>query len=270
MVCMSLTHSRRVLCYGIIALSIASVTLEFDVLYLPALGFPAISLLLLPARQLVSTLPNIVTLFRLSLPLLHAIHPISSPAHRYAAGGAFVLLDFVDGALARRLQQATALGGFIDEEADSWGTLVASVELARQGLAPPWLALHQGFAHYLFISIEAVLCPGFEWHMPFARTAAGVMGACLVGACVAADAGAPAIGRALGCTGCAVNAISFGFSYAFMILETLRRRRAKLKMRLAEPTAGADATATEPATAPAAPRCGGSGGRAEGAPRSSR
>ena len=57
--------------------------------------------------------------------------------------------DFVDGALARRLKQATPLGGLLDEEADAFGTLVASTELMRLSLAPRWLAMHQGSAHYL-------------------------------------------------------------------------------------------------------------------------
>ena len=57
-------------------------------------------------------------------------------------------LDFVDGALARKLKQATPFGGLLDEEVDSFGTLVASAELMRLGLAPKWLALHQGFAPF--------------------------------------------------------------------------------------------------------------------------
>lgn len=75
----------------------------------------------------------------------------------------------------------SAVGAFLDEESDAFGTFVASAELFQRGLAPYGLAHHQGAAHYIFILAHAALCPHFEWHLPFARVAAGLMGISLIG-----------------------------------------------------------------------------------------
>lgn len=217
---------RRVICVVLLVAAAASEISSLGLAYLPAAALPISLLLLLPAGALVSTWANIVTLIRTTLPAVCMLAPVESAGLRCLSGLLFVLLDFVDGALARRLGQASVIGGLLDEEADSFGTLVASAELIRLGLAPRWLAAHQGCAHYIFIIIERLACPGFQWHMPFARTAAGIMGVCLVGACVVRAANAPVwLGHLLGCTGCVVNAISFSFSYGFMAQEVLRRRR---------------------------------------------
>ena len=201
-----INHQRRLICAVMLPAIALGHALGYSLDLLPAAALPILFTTVLPARKLFSTWPNCVTIIRTLLAILNALWPTGSPTLRCGCGIAFVALDFVDGALARRLKQATPLGGLLDEEADAFGTLVASTELVRLSLAPRWLAMHQGAAHYLFIIVEWLLCPGFEWHMPFARTAAGVMGVCLFSACVAAAAGAHTAATALGTVGCAVNA----------------------------------------------------------------
>ena len=145
----TITKQRRLICAVVLPLCVVGHSLGLGLDFLPGTALPLLFVTVLPAGKLFSTWPNCVTLLRTLLPLLHALQPTASPATRCFYGFAFVGLDFVDGALARMLQQATQLGGLLDEEADAFGTLVASAELVRLGLAPRWLAFHQGSAHYL-------------------------------------------------------------------------------------------------------------------------
>lgn len=81
------------------------------------------------ALFIVSSLPNLLTLFRIvAIPLLVATFYFDSPAMRWLALGLFSLAgisDFFDGWLARRWQQVSSLGRFLDPIADK--LLVASV-----------------------------------------------------------------------------------------------------------------------------------------------
>ena len=219
---------RLAICVTLLCAAAASeLCTELGLAYLPAAALPFSLIVLLPIHALLSTWPNVVTLLRIAVAATCVLYPVESGSVRCLAGLLFVLLDFADGALARRLNQASAVGGLLDEEADAFGTLVASAELIRLGLAPRWLAVHQGCAHYLFVVLMRALCPGFKWHMPFARTAEGIMGVCLVGASVAHAAHAPGwLSYSMGLAGCSINAASFGLSYALMAREVLRRRLA--------------------------------------------
>jgi phosphatidylglycerophosphate synthase len=219
---------RLAICVTLLCAAAASeLCTELGLAYLPAAALPFSLFVLLPIHSLLSTWPNVVTLLRIAVAATCVLYPVESGSVRCLAGLLFVLLDFADGALARRLNQASAVGGLLDEEADAFGTLVASAELIRLGLAPRWLAVHQGCAHYLFVVLMRALCPGFKWHMPFARTAEGIMGVCLVGASVAHAAHAPGwLSYSMGLAGCSINAASFGLSYALMAREVLRRRLA--------------------------------------------
>ena len=219
---------RLAICVTLLCAAAASeLCTELGLAYLPAAALPVSLFVLLPIRALLSTWPNVVTLLRIAVAATCVLYPVESGSVRCLAGLLFVLLDFADGALARRLNQASAVGSLLDEEADAFGTLVASAELIRLGLAPRWLAVHQGCAHYLFVVFMRALCPGFEWHMPFARTVEGIMGVCLVGASVAHAAHAPGwLSYSMGLAGCSINAASFGLSYALMAREVLRRRLA--------------------------------------------
>ncbi|EOD37105.1 hypothetical protein EMIHUDRAFT_252203 [Emiliania huxleyi CCMP1516] len=171
---MSLEQRQHALCAAIAPLAVASHLLGLGLGYLPGI---AIALSLLPLLRPALTIPNAVTVARLAIPCLHAISPLASPAARLSAGLAFVALDFVDGALARWLRQTSRSGAVLDEEADSFGTLVASAEMVRRGLVPLWLAAHQGLAHYLFLLLRLRLCPHFSFHFPLARSVAGAGGA---------------------------------------------------------------------------------------------
>ena len=144
-----INRQRRLICAVMLPAIAVGHSLGYSLDLLPAAVLPLLFATILPSHKLFSTWPNCVTFLRTLLAILNALWPTGSPTMRCACGIAFVALDFVDGALARRLQQATPLGGLLDEEADAFGTLVASTELVRLGLAPQWLAMHQGSAHYL-------------------------------------------------------------------------------------------------------------------------
>lgn len=220
---MDIDALRLAICVTLLCAAAASDLSSLGLAYLPAAALPVSLLVLLPIHALLSSWPNVVTLFRTAVAAACVLYPVESGSVRCLAGLLFVILDFADGALARRLNQASAVGGLLDEEADAFGMLVASAELIRLGLAPRWLALHQGCAHYLFVVLMRALCPGFEWHMPLARTAEGIMGICLV----AHAAHAPGwLSYSMGLAGCSINAASFGISYALMAREVLRRRLA--------------------------------------------
>ena len=163
----------------------------------PSIGLLLLLLTLVPFTEFDwwCTLPNVVTLTRVCLcvsialgcsPRFSALLGVETdslpPQLLLLQGGLFVALDFADGALARKLGQTSALGAMLDEEADAFGTFVTSAVLYRRGLAPWGLAHHQGAAHYIFVLLQRLLCPRFEWHMPFARTGAGLIAFSLLAA----------------------------------------------------------------------------------------
>ncbi len=87
-------------------------------------------------------IPNALSLMRIFLvaPFLVAVIYRQYPL----AFGLFVtagISDFLDGYLARRLQQKSVLGTFLDPLGDRLLSTVAFIALSMQGLLPPWLAV---------------------------------------------------------------------------------------------------------------------------------
>lgn len=62
-----------------------------------------------------------------------------------------VLFDFVDGYLARRLNQTTRLGEILDMTLDGLGVLAATLLVVKYGQVPAWYLL-VGLARYLFLA----------------------------------------------------------------------------------------------------------------------
>jgi CDP-diacylglycerol--glycerol-3-phosphate 3-phosphatidyltransferase len=95
-------------------------------------------------RATLATVPNLLGVGRIiATPIVMALLLMDGPGTDLAAGGLFVvaaLSDFADGWLARRLDQVSPLGVFMDLAADKVlvaGVLVAMVEI---GLVPTWMA----------------------------------------------------------------------------------------------------------------------------------
>ena len=91
----------------------------------------------------VLTIPNVLSMLRLGLLPVFLWLVLGPDAH----GPAVVVLmvigisDWLDGALARKLDQASPLGAVLDPVADRLYVLVAVVGLAASDAIPVWLAL---------------------------------------------------------------------------------------------------------------------------------
>ncbi|MFW7415127.1 CDP-alcohol phosphatidyltransferase family protein [Demequina sp. SO4-18] len=86
------------------------------------------------------TVPNVISMVRIALIgvfgwLLVAGHDLWAVAALAAAG----VSDFLDGFLARRWSQVTALGRLLDPAADRLLTIVVVIALALRGAVPWWL-----------------------------------------------------------------------------------------------------------------------------------
>lgn len=88
------------------------------------------------------TLPNTLTLFRiLAIPLVVLVFFVPAPWARPATGVLFALAgitDFLDGYLARRLDQTSSFGAFLDPVADK---LIVATALVLLVQADPQIAL---------------------------------------------------------------------------------------------------------------------------------
>ena len=88
-----------------------------------------------------NTLPNLITLFRFFLiPFVIAVFYLDRPVGYFLAGALFILAcitDYLDGYVARKLQQTSLIGQFLDPLADK--LLVASVLIMLVGFGriPP-------------------------------------------------------------------------------------------------------------------------------------
>lgn len=93
-------------------------------------------------REVRLNLPNLLSLLRIFLvaPFLIALiyHHYALALIIFIAAG---ISDFLDGYLARRLEQKSVLGTFLDPLGDKLLGTVAFVALGIQGLLPAWLAV---------------------------------------------------------------------------------------------------------------------------------
>jgi len=143
------------------------------------------------------TVPNLVTALRISGVVgvaLWGLHFgnredvssfVLSDSRCGLFGALFVALDFLDGFLARRLQQATALGSHFDAQADALGTSFLALTLYAKGRMSRGLAYHMAGAAYLFPLVRQAVPPKVAVRSrhskePWARPCAGIMGVCAV------------------------------------------------------------------------------------------
>jgi len=100
--------------------------------------------------------PTLVTLVRgvlLAVVAGFLIIPVPLGVRAYFPAGAYtlaVLLDAVDGRLARAMGRATRLGERLDMEVDAAGILIASLLAIQYGKLPAWYVVI-GLARYLFV-----------------------------------------------------------------------------------------------------------------------
>ena len=153
-------------------------------------------------------LPNVLTMGRLAcVPVVFALLLVDqgdSPIARDIAAGVFVLAsvtDFLDGRLARRRGQVTAVGRFLDPIADKALVGAALIGLSLVGDLPWWITIvimareaavtivrltHHGplpvspggkaktFAQLIAITMYLVVVPGIAWWSTAAAVAMGV------------------------------------------------------------------------------------------------
>ena len=121
------------------------------------------------------TIPNILTLLRIALiPVFVATFFIESDwAHLLTTAifGAAALTDLLDGYLARRLQQTSAFGAFLDPVADKLMVTVVLVLLVQSN-PTPWLAVPAA----IIIGREVAISALREWMAELGRrTQVGVV-----------------------------------------------------------------------------------------------
>jgi len=91
----------------------------------------------------VLTVPNLLSLFRLALLPVFLWLVLGPEADGWAVGALMVIgiSDYLDGALARRLNQTSTLGAILDPVADRLYILAAVLGLGLRGIVPVWLAV---------------------------------------------------------------------------------------------------------------------------------
>ncbi len=88
------------------------------------------------------TLPNTITVARILLiPLVAFLLLDHDYRLAFAVFAAAAVGDWLDGFLARRLNQISQLGAVLDPVADKMTMMIVAILMAAQGLLPVWLAV---------------------------------------------------------------------------------------------------------------------------------
>lgn len=96
---------------------------------------------------------NLVTLFRLMILIITAcIFHLLSPLSLFFILGGLIALDVLDGYLARKLNQQSDLGLYLDMESDALFVCLASFILYFSDLMPIWILI-VGFLRYMNVFI---------------------------------------------------------------------------------------------------------------------
>ncbi len=107
-------------------------------------------------------LPNILTLMRIALiPVFIVVYYLPWEWHHFASAAIFglaALTDWVDGYLARKFNQVTPFGAFLDPVADKL-IVVAALVLLLEVHSTPWFALPA----IVIIGREIVISALREW-----------------------------------------------------------------------------------------------------------
>ena len=126
-----------------------------------------------------------------------------------AVASVALLLDGLDGFLARRLDQVSAFGARFDMETDAFAMLVLSVLVTMVGQAGPWVLL-SGLSRYIFI-VGGWVLPVLAAPLPAKKRRQTV---CVVQMAALILALAPPVTPAMGAWICLAGLILLGYSFA--------------------------------------------------------
>ena len=105
-------------------------------------------------------IPNRLTIIRIALiPVFLAVLYIGFEGSNYAAMGIFTIAaitDFADGFIARRRNQVTDFGKFMDPLADKILVVSAMLWFVEQGVMPGWVALLVIIREFLVTALRLV------------------------------------------------------------------------------------------------------------------
>ena len=154
---------------------------------------------------------NAVTLLRLALVLALGALPLPLSA---LLGGVILVLDGVDGWLARKTGSASAFGAHFDMESDAFFVLVLAFVLHERGTLGAWVLI-PGLLRYAYVLCVALL-PARRDELPrnrFGRTAFGLLVMGLLSAL--AMPGAITTGLAVFGTALVGSSFARGFVHSF-------------------------------------------------------
>ena len=107
--------------------------------------------------------PNLITITRLVLmiPLLISYY-YDYMIYFYALLIITIISDFLDGILARRLNQISELGKALDPLADNLTLFLFSIVLSVKGLVPVWFCIFYFIRQFLLLTISLIYLPKIE------------------------------------------------------------------------------------------------------------